>query len=392
MYLVLNCPFIISRFPIIAFMRKQLLLITLVTFLFSSLYAQIDYEIFKDSATLKAEDTGKLSVEVDNLNYLRNYEYFGDMALSHTMIGYQFMPQVKYQLNKNFLFKGGIFLRREYGRDGFVSVLPVLTAKYQKNGLSMILGTLEGALNHNFIEPIYDAESIINDRIEQGAQVILDKKRFWMDWYIDWEKAIVRYSPYREEFTSGISSKIKLVRNQNVDIDIPLQVMVAHKGGQIDTSGLPVESLLNTAIGASFLFKPNNDFLKGIRTDHYFAYYRDISGTKNQLFNEGTGWYSTLVFQSKWNLDLDIRYWKGDSFFGPRGGALYSSVSEKIPGYGEKKRELVFASLIYDKQLFPNLFLDLRLEPYYDLENEFLEYSYSVFLRFKKDFKITSLN
>ena len=373
-------------------MRKTINLLAAFYLLLISAQAQSDYEIFKDSATLKPENNGMLSIELDNLNYLRNYEYFGDIPLSYTLVGYQFIPQVKYQLNENFQFKGGIFLRREFGLEGFTDVVPVLSAKYQKKGLSMILGTLEGSLNHGFIEPIYDFESIISDRIEQGAQVKLDKKRFWMDWYIDWEKAIERYSPYREEFTSGISSKIKLVRNTAVDVDIPLQVMVAHKGGQIDTSNLPVESLLNTAVGASFQFRPTVSFLKGIRTDHYFAYYKDLSGDKLQAYREGTGWYSSLVFQSNWDIDLDIRYWRGDQFIGPRGGALYSSVSEKIEGHTEKERELVFASFIYDKQLFPNLYLDLRIEPYYDLKNEFLEYSYSVFLRFKKDFKVARLN
>src|SRR5687768_17572596 len=56
-----------------------------------SLCAQIEYPIFKDSATFRAEDSGKLSLQIDNLNYLRNYEYSGDIPLSYTLLGYQFM-------------------------------------------------------------------------------------------------------------------------------------------------------------------------------------------------------------------------------------------------------------------------------------------------------------
>jgi hypothetical protein len=329
-------------------------------------------------------------LQIDNLNYLRNYEYFGDIPLSYTLLGYQFIPQLKYQLNENFQLKGGIFLRREFGRPDFVQVAPVLTAKYQKNGISMILGTLEGSLNHRFIEPVYDVESIISDRLEQGAQVILNKKHLWLDWYIDWEKAIVQNSPYREEFTTGVSSRLKLINNNKVDIEVPMQAMVAHKGGQIDASNLPVESLLNTAVGASLTFHTNGSFLKAIRTEHYFTYYRDISGEKHQLYNNGQAYYSSLLFKTKW-LDIDARYWRGHEFYGPRGGALYSSISEKVPGYGEPTRELIFLSLIYDRQLFPNLNLDFRFEPYYDIRNGMTEYAYSVFLRFNKDFFLKRL-
>lgn len=355
-------------------------------------YAQIDYPIFKDSATLRVEDTGKLSLEVEALPYLRNYEYFGDIPLSYTLFGYQLMPQLKYQLNEHFSLKAGAFLRREFGRAGYTDVEPVLTAKYQKKSLSLLLGTLEGSLNHRFIEPVYNVERFITNRLEQGAQAIINKEKFWLDWYIDWEKAIEVKSPYREELTMGLSTRIALLHNEQVRIELPLQLLAAHKGGQIDTSGLPVETLLNTAVGVAASFPLQSSFLEGIRTEHYYTTYSDASGQKRQLFEKGKGWFSSLVFQSRWNIDVDARYWRGDTYYGAKGGPLYSSVSQKIPGYSEKERELVFLSFIYDKQLYPNLFVDLRLEPYYDIRNSFMEYSYSIFLRFKKDFLLKRLN
>lgn len=91
--------------------------------------AQIGYPIFLDSATLRAEDTGKLSLQVDNLNYLRNLEYFGDIPLSYTLFGYQLIPQLNYQLNQNFSLKGGVFLRREFGQAGYTDIAPVLDRK-----------------------------------------------------------------------------------------------------------------------------------------------------------------------------------------------------------------------------------------------------------------------
>jgi hypothetical protein len=350
--------------------------------------AQTNYPVFLDQDTkLKPEDSGRLSLHIDNLNYLRNYEYFGDIPLSYTLLGYQFIPQLKYQLNENFLIKGGIFLRHESGRPGFEPIQPIFTAKYQKKDLSLILGTLEGAANHRFIEPIYNIEATISDRIENGVQVKLDKPKLFLDWYIDWEKSIKLYDPFREEFTSGISSRFKLIDKEKFGFEIPAQAMVAHKGGQISTSSVNVESLLNTAVGASLKFKrPNGSFLKEIQTEHYFVYYRNLSGTKARLYNEGVGTLSTLTFKSSKNFDLDLRFWNGWDYFGPRGQPLYNSISEKIPNYGERSRQLIFLTFIYDKQLFNNVSLDLRMEPYYDIGNNILEYGYSAFIRFNKDF------
>ncbi len=372
-------------------MRKLLSLFFGTCLCAFSAATQTNYPIFKDSALLFPADTGKLSLEVDNLNYLRNYEYFGAIPLSYTLLGHQLMPQLKYQLNENFSLKGGLFLRREFGLNGFTNITPVLTANYQKRGVSFSVGTLQGAANHQFIEPLYDAESLINDRIEQGVQLVVNKPKLWLDWYIDWEKAIVRHSAYPEEFTTGVSARLKVLNSERLTITLPLQSLVAHKGGQIDTSNAAVESLFNTAAGISVELNNPTSFLKSIETAHYMVTYRDLSGQKKQAFRQGKGLYSSLIFKTHFSLDVDARYWWGDGFYGPRGGALYSSISEKYPGYTEQKRSLLFLSFIYDKPLCPNVWLDLRLEPYYDLRNHLLEYSYSVFLRFKKEFTLRRL-
>ncbi|RYF30019.1 MAG: hypothetical protein EOO38_32750, partial [Cytophagaceae bacterium] len=147
-------------------MRKVLLALFGVLALRSA-SAQTDYAIFRDSATLRAEDAGRLSLQVDNINYLRNYEWFGNIPNSYTLLGTMVIPQLQYQLNEYISFKGGIQLRREFGRPGLQNVEPVFQAKYQKKGLTFIMGTLEGGLNHRFVEPLYNIERFIVGRMER---------------------------------------------------------------------------------------------------------------------------------------------------------------------------------------------------------------------------------
>ncbi|TCJ18736.1 hypothetical protein EPD60_02970 [Flaviaesturariibacter flavus] len=387
---------------------KKVLMTLVGAVLGAASFAQTDYPIFRDTATLQAADSGRLSLQVDNINYLRNYEWFGNIPNSYTLLGTMLMPQLKYQVNPYFSVKGGLLLRREFGRPGLVTVEPMFTARYQKKGLTFIMGTLEGGLNHRFVEPIYNIERFIvgrmdrvefNDvtraattRNEQGLQLKIDKKRFWADWFIDWRESIVIGDNFREQLNSGISTRTLVVDRPGVKLTVPLQALVSHYGGQISTSNMAIESLFNGAAGLSAQFPMGRGgLLRSVQTDAYYVGYKNISGNKLQLYNEGYGWLGSVLLKSRWNLDLELRYWNGNTFFGPVGLPLYNSISEKIRGFGEPERSLVFATLIYDKELFPNVSIDLRLEPYYDLKNKFLEYGYSAFLRFNKDFFLKKL-
>ena len=377
---------------------KNIFLILAVPFTFTitcKAFSQSEYPIFKDSSTLRSEDKEKLFLEIDNLNYLKDYEYFGNIPLGYTLFGYQLIPQLIYQPNEHFIFKAGIFLRHEFGRATYTTIAPVFTAKYQNNGFSFLIGNLEGGLNHRYVEPIKDVESIISHRMEQGAQLLLDKKRIWLDLYIDWEKAIERNSTFREQFTTGVSSRIKILKTKKSTLELPVQFIFVHRGGQIDivppgSFRQPEETIFNFASGISFSRMINSSFWNGIRTENFFVYYKNLAANP-LIFNEGMGFYSSLTFQTKF-LDLDLRYWNGNKFIGPRGGSLYTSVSQKIPGYAEKKRELFFFSLIYDRQVYKNIFFDARFEPYYDINNSLWEYSFAIHLRFKTDFYLTKLN
>ena len=118
--------------------------------------AQIDYPVFKSKTVINPADSEKLSLNIYNLNYIYNTEYFGNIPLSGTLFGYQLIPEIKYQPNSRFVIKGGIYLQKEFGRKEYTTVVPTFSVKYKAIQSSYILGTLEGNTNHGFVEPIYD--------------------------------------------------------------------------------------------------------------------------------------------------------------------------------------------------------------------------------------------
>lgn len=344
--------------------------------------AQIDYPVFKKKIEINPADSQKLSLDIYNLNYIYNTEYFTNIPLSGTLFGYQLIPEIKYQPNSKFIIKGGLYLQKEFGRKGYTSLLPTFSVKYKAKNSSYILGTLEGNTNHGFIEPIYDYKLLLNERLENGFQFFVNSKIYDHDFYINWRRAIHLGDPFKEEFDIGYIAKLNLLTDNKVEIKLPLQLLYSHKGGQIDSASTPLTSIVNDAAGVSVAWNVGDQFLQKIISDNYYVNYKDISGTKVQPFNEGNAYLSHLLFKFKY-FDLDLRYWNSKGFINPRGNSLFSSVSEKYIGLIEEHRHLLLASLIYDKELFRNGNFNFRFSPYYDFIEKKLEYSYEMYFSYR---------
>ncbi|MEO6813680.1 MAG: hypothetical protein ABI172_07090 [Ginsengibacter sp.] len=351
-----------------------------------SVNAQVDYPTFKNATIINPADSQQLSFNLYNLNYINNTEWFGNIPLSGTLFGYQIIPEIEYQISPKLIIKGGIYLQKEFGRPNYTTIAPTFSVKYRAKHSSYIIGTLEGNLNHGFIEPIYDYKLIINERLENGFQFQVDTKPYTHDLFINWRRAIHPGDDFKEEFDIGYSGKLNVINKKTFNLNIPIQLLYSHKGGQVDTLNTPLQSLTNFATGASLTFNINKKLLQKIVFDNYYVNYKDISGQKKQPFNEGNGFLSHLLFGFK-NIGIDLRYWYGDGYIGPRGMALFQSVSEKYPGLVEKRRELIIASFIYDKEIFKNVNFDFRFIPYKDLREKMssgtgLEYSYEMYIKY----------
>lgn len=375
------------------FIRKILTAALLLIALQSS--AQVDYPAFKYRTPIVPADSQQLSFNLYNLNYLNNTEWFGNIPKSGTLFGYELMPEIAYQVSPKFIIKGGIYLQKEFGRNGYTTIAPTFSVKYKAIHSSYILGTLEGGINHGFIEPIYDYKWLINERLENGFQFLVDTKPYTHDLYINWRRAIHPGDDFKEEFDIGYSAKFNVFDKRKWKLQVPIQLLYSHKGGQVDVSTASLQSLTNIALGLSLTYKHDGRLLKKIVFDNYYVNYKDVSGKKIQPFNDGNGFLSHLWFDFK-EVGIDLRYWNASGFIAPRGNSLFQSVSEKYPGLVEKQRELLIVSFIFDKEIYKNVFFDFRFIPYKDLREKMtsgtgLEYSYEMYLKYVLKLNIAKL-
>jgi len=370
---------------------KKFLLIIFFTSFFSVLHAQLkndslEYRIRPDSLR-----TGQLYLNIHNFNYLRNYEYFNRFQDGYTLFGAQLEPQLAWYAHPQLLITAGVHLRKDFGGKGIYKTYPLFSIKYHKGSTLMINGVLEGNIEHRFIEPVFDFEKKITEPVEYGTQFIIHNSDLFLDAFINWKRMIYKPSPEQEQIFAGLSADIGLLKNADIRFSLPVQLLVFHQGGQIDTIPDPLQTLVNTAIGFK-LNIPSQGFLENFRTENYILGYRDFSPTKQQVFKNGRGLYLNVRLDTRYG-SLGGSYWNGNGYIASAGMPLYQSVSQHInhPGYSEKRRELLILRYSHQKQLVPNLYMDFRLEPVINLRasgSKPLEFSNSTFLVYKQEFRL----
>jgi hypothetical protein len=329
----------------------------------------------------------QVRVEVSNQNFLRNNEYFHEMLTGYTLFGSLLQARIAYQANANWKLSGGIFLRKDFGHAGFYAIEPLLSLKYQRNGLGMIFGNLEGNFNHRLIEPLYHYERYITQHPENGLQFLVNRTKWWSDTWIHWEVMQYNRSNYQEQFTGGHVTYYTLLKRQQHELKAIGQGLISHRGGQIDVDTNAMQSRLSAALGFEYTYRLNG-WLREIKTQNYILYSSLLNAPKSDRYHSGNSFYLNVLLNTRYHAGLSFSYWQGNDFLSSRGGDLFQSISspytQKV--VTDNHRKLLIARLYYQKQLTKDLYADVRAEPYYDLGRSFLEYAYGFYLTYKKDF------
>lgn len=305
---------------------------------------------FNKSAQLKA---GQAAVSVDNLFYFRNLEYKTHIDEGRTLFGYQLWPTLSYQVADDIRVTGGGFFQKDFGADGFYHHQPTLTLEYRTGKKVFRLGTLNGSVQHNLVEPLYDFERVIEQRVENGFQFLWNKPRFTLDAWIDWRMVSYPNGTDPERFFIGTVAEPKWIKREHIQFSTPYQMVIYHQGGEIDTSGMPTLSQFNFDYAGRLTIKPEGA-LDSIDVQAHFLYYEDIS-TNTVSFIDGLGQYlSIAAYRKNWGMMLN--YYDAHQFQAPLGDVLFQSVSAKNPAlYTRFYRKMVMARLFYERDLGSDL-------------------------------------
>lgn len=356
--------------------------------------AQLENRTLRQEVPVVYANANEIRIGVYALGFSKNNEYFNKIADGYTLFGYHLNPELIYYPAPFVRLEAGVLLWKDFGSSGYQEITPTFTAKIQKEHWALLFGTLEGNLNHGYIEPLYDFERVITNRIENGLQYQLNTHHIALDAWIDWNHMLYRGADDQEKVNGGAAVSLLLLEQEgrgktadSLRLSLPIQFTAQHKGGQIDASDLPLTTVANAAIGFELEKKYNRRVLRRLYTKNYLVGFKDFSNEFQLPYKQAYGIYLNAGVDTKYQ-DVMLSYWRGDSYITELGGRLYQSASTtfKHPDYLQEERELLILRLMKDIEILDNLYLTLRLEPVVDLDNPKLEFSNAFYLTFDTEF------
>ncbi|MBE9511754.1 MAG: hypothetical protein IMY71_12830 [Bacteroidetes bacterium] len=360
-------------------------MVLLFFFLIPFTKAQYTDSIFQDQIIIDPANKNNLSLKITNANFVRNNEYFAPFAEGYTLIGYFIQPELKFQPGEKTMFSAGIHFLKYSGLEHFSQYLPAFSFHYKPGKhFTFILGTLQGSLNHQMEDHMLSFEKYYTHNLENGTQFLFNFNNFRSDLWVNWEQFITKGDPFRERLVFGTSSEISFNNSDNsLRALIPLQTLMIHKGGQIDSSPLPVETYLNSATGLDISIKTSTEKVIGFRT--LFSTFNDLTKKEIYPYQKGTAFYFKTYLETN-RTDFSLGYWKGNRFITPKGNPLFSSVYKKTGNTGDPSRDIFTAFIAYHIELDDFVRFILQGESYYDIERSIFDYSFGLHVLFKQEF------
>lgn len=215
-----------------------------------------------------------ISAEVHAKAFFRNDEIKSPVMKGYTLPGFRLSPVLAYRHGPNASIEAGAYLLHYWGASYYprasystlpdynpsnsshaFHALPMLRARLATNfGLTVVLGNLYGASSHGLIEPLYNSELDLTADPEAGIQLLYGSRWADIDMWADWRSFIFNKSPHCENFIYGISAAVKPTKpGSRLRVEVPLQLVVEHIGGEIDTLRR-VSTLMNLAAGARLTY------------------------------------------------------------------------------------------------------------------------------------------
>jgi hypothetical protein len=351
-----------------------------------SLKSQLVDSLFVVDSRIDICRKGDLSIDIDQMSFFKNNEFNSTVQKGYTLPGFWLQLKALYYPLKNLKLEAGVYsiwfwgttrypafaykeIVKWSGRDysNNVHVLPYFRTHISlSENLDIILGDIYGGSNHGLIEPLYNPELNLTSDPEAGLQLLYRNKWLKSDFWIDWQSYIYKLDSHQEAFVFGLSNRFLLNSPESkYHIYFPVQGLLQHRGGEIDTTRSEVETIVNASAGAGFRWNTNRKVLKCLNLEYSLVGYVFHTGSIYDL-KRGAGHFSKLSVQlDKFNISSS--YWYCNYFISMFGSNFYGSVSTKEDGKYFRKPRMLHLNVDYTYPLGKGFVLGANAELYYYL-------------------------
>lgn len=352
--------------------------------------AQLDAQTLTDLnyhyKNLDTTEIKTLNFRIESMSFFHNTEYMGDIVDGYTWTGAWLRPKLSYTFSDKLkLDVGGHFLRY-HSRDDFTVVRPWFSAQYQMfPKMKAIFGNLNLNRNQGLVKQLWEPERMMTDAPREGAQFMYESKYFEMQNWMGWEQFILRGDPYQEHFTFGLSGRVQIFPNSGVKIHIPMQLLVYHRGGEIDSSPLGVITDLNYATGLETQFKVGDGFLKNIDLNLHWVGYQCPDGPAPYGYENGHGYSITVGGETRLG-KFSFDYWNAYQFIAPYGKRIYMSISDRDIALSQTDRSQVAFNYMMKQHILKDIEFAFQGEALYDFLTTKFSFAFGYYLVINQDF------
>ena len=268
-----------------------------------------------DSLRIDTTHTGQLRAQVNSLAFFHNNEYSSDLAKGYTLPGAWLQPKLVYTPHPQIQLEAGAHLLLFNGANRYpnyafhdvarwkghqyqrgIHVLPWFRAQADFRNLTLVLGDIYGAQNHQLILPLYNPEQNLSTDPEMGFQLLWERPCLHFDVWINWQSYIFNLDTHQEAFTVGLNNTIRWNRpdtQKRLRWETPIQVLIQHRGGELDTTNVGVQTVANLALGVRATYRPSSQISNSSNLTPHASPLTSLSGEANLLFSyqqHGTLW------------------------------------------------------------------------------------------------------
>ncbi len=285
-----------------------------------------------------AHPKGALALYNDNFFY--DKEYSNLIADGYTLGGHHFILAYGFPVDSSWFVQAGTDAWQFWGNNSRLQVRFHFALVYARGHHKLIIGQLDNRENHRLFRPLYDEEFRLRpDRSETGIQYLWQNSKHRIETWLDWHRFIHQGDTLRERLNWGLSADLRLTETGPWQWHFPVQVLIHHRGGQINLKGHYLKgkndilSVLSAASGLQVQRRVNA--ISEVEFSALYFWHGLNSRNPEELgFVRGHAAMARIDwFTAHWNINLS--YWDARKFSSPLGEAIYQTASRRVDKYYE---------------------------------------------------------
>ena len=299
--------------------------------------------------------TKTLGLELEALAFFKDNEFDGNVQRGYSLPGVRLQPRLTYTPIDEIKLELGLHATIYSGANKYpcyvfhdkatwkgdqyqsgAHLLPFFRATARFKSITLAVGDIYGGATHGFVEPMYNPELILTDDPEMGFQMIVDTKRWHSDLWMNWQSYIFKESSHQEAFTVGWTLNINVWKRTKEDrthsLDIPIQLVIQHRGGEQDNTKMGVQTIANGALGMGYEYKaPGNRIVTGVQAEVMALYCLQQSGNLWPFKNGPALWVKASVDFIR-DLRVTAGFFSAKDFCSLYGSQYFGTLSTKRAG------------------------------------------------------------